>query len=127
MKNPATKCNTCQDFKFCPTGPVPVYNVKKEDIKCVVQFPQLPQKLVLLYEDQGLDYQMTLNIPAYTTTAKIYGQLSGLLEDTKNKQAAKKSKKGKRSLEQSEQMEFSFADVHVQFSLKRIFHAIYFD
>jgi hypothetical protein len=77
------RCPTCQDFAFCPKGPAPIYQVGKEAIECVVQFPQMPQKLVLIYVDNGLKFQMTLNIPSYTKAAKIYKKLSGLLDYTR--------------------------------------------
>ena len=44
------KCeNKCPPHSFCPRGPTKEILIKFEEIESIINFPQLPQKLVILY------------------------------------------------------------------------------
>ena len=54
------RCKECPKFKFCPRGPIQDFCVDFLDIETVINFPQMPQKIVIkfkedLINDEGLD------------------------------------------------------------------------
>lgn len=72
------KCSSCPNSAFCPAGPSKDEFISFERIQAVINFPQLPQKMVIKYTKDGevagkqRQMQLTLNIPTYTKCAKIY-------------------------------------------------------
>lgn len=54
----------------------------------------MPQKICLMYSthEGRLKFRMTLNIPTYTKTSKIYQALLSILFEVKSKEAARKAK-----------------------------------
>ena len=79
------RCKDCPAFKFCPRGPIQDFCIDFLDIETVINFPQMPQKIVIkfkedLINEEGLDggqdfYQVTLTIPSFTKCAKIFQNL----------------------------------------------------
>jgi len=79
----ADKCKNCSPDKFCPRGPYQNICIKHEDIKSIVSFAQMPQRIVLIYNEPYVDakgdniehikiqHQMTWNFPSYTKTSKF--------------------------------------------------------
>jgi len=121
------KCPKCPPQAFCPRGPKCLNSIRYEDVKSVINFPQLPQKLVIIYRSRskshaeeakqpqqighaddedaaGSEYanlsQLTLNIPLFTKSAKIYLTLKSILkkiehlEETQPKKNRAKLQKG---------------------------------
>lgn len=43
------KCPSCPNSAFCPAGPSKEEFIKFEQIQTVINFPQLPQKMVIKY------------------------------------------------------------------------------
>lgn len=79
FKKPSQKvmCKQCAEQEFCPYGPDPKYPIDYKNIKTIIQFPQMPQKIGVIYTSHNdeIEYQMTLNIPTFTRSAKIYKTL----------------------------------------------------
>ena len=89
------KCPTCSKDKFCPRGPYQDVCVKFGDIKSVVNFAQLPQRIVIIYQEPYIDSsgrvldhikivrQMTCNFPSFTKTSKVYSNLTAIMKGLK--------------------------------------------
>jgi hypothetical protein len=85
----------------------------------------MPQKICLMYSthEGRLKFRMTLNIPTYTKTSKIYKDLLSILFEVKSKEAAQKLKEessienivGKNKVAK---LELSYIDLFVQSCLK---------
>ena len=43
------RCPNCPEHSFCPKGPDLEFGIKYTDLKQIVNFPQIPQKLALIY------------------------------------------------------------------------------
>ena len=69
-------------MQFCPVGLAPVYQVHRQHIKKLINVPQLPSKLILIYINGQLTFQLTLNIPTYTKAAKIYKKIYSMMVET---------------------------------------------
>lgn len=61
------------------------------NIQSVIKFPQIPQKIVIIYHDTIHDpiegqmlitNQMTIHVLTFTTSAKIYLALMGIMKST---------------------------------------------
>ena len=69
---------------FCPRGPVNDFCVKFKDIETVINFPNLPQKLVVFYKvlesqennDRFDRRQLTIISGKCITTSKIFTALT---------------------------------------------------
>ena len=76
--------------------------IKYKEIESIVNFPQLPQKLVILYCKKVFDpklgegvqksFQLTLNIPHYTKAAKIFIEIKGILKQLEFKKKLEKAR-----------------------------------
>jgi len=76
------QCSNCPVHKFCPTGPIQDFCIRFANIETIINFPQMPQKLVIRFKEVrpdifetgcgGYKFQMTINIPTFTKAAKIY-------------------------------------------------------
>lgn len=80
------RCPTCPDYKFCPRGPITEYAIHFPDIETIINFKQLPQKLVIKYHATAkpptvAKFQMTLNIPTITETDKLLESLSATMQE----------------------------------------------
>lgn len=84
------QCSNCPVYKFCPTGPIQDFCIRFANIETIINFPQMPQKLVIRFKELpadlftrgsgGYKYQMTINIPTYTKAAKIYKNLLEIMQ-----------------------------------------------
>tara|TARA_B110000285_G_scaffold231585_1_gene300625 strand:- start:812 stop:1483 length:672 start_codon:yes stop_codon:yes gene_type:complete len=103
------QCSNCPADKFCPTGPIQDFCIRFANIETIVNFPQMPQRLVIRFKELkpdlfqrvapkkddkgereiqiplvpgsgGYKYQMTINIPTFTKAAKIYKNLLEIMQ-----------------------------------------------
>ena len=168
MKNlPSTskeKCLKCPPQAFCPRGPKYEIGIRYSDVKSVINFPQLPQKLVIIYksklhaeeakqpqqighgddDDAANEYQnheqLTLNIPLFTKSAKIYLSLKDILkkiehlEETQPKKNRAKLQKGAGDManraqigedaEKEVQLKTNYQDLLAQYELRTVIKQI---
>ena len=80
------RCPTCPEYKFCPRGPITEYAIHFPEIETIINFKQLPQKLVIKYQVSAkphtvTKFQMTLNIPTITETDKLLESLNATMQE----------------------------------------------
>ena len=89
------KCATCSPDKFCPRGPFQDICVKLSDIKSIVNFAQIPQRLAIIYDEPYVDpkgnawpnikirHLQTWNFPSFTKTSKFYVNIVSIMNGLK--------------------------------------------
>lgn len=110
-----------------------MFCLKYEDIETVVKFPQLPQRMVIIYTLHNYDeefgnkigtirFQMTLDIPTFTKCAKLYRQLISILELVTDDRAFRKEKDQLTDKEKlvDHDYDISYSDLLSQWELRQI-------
>lgn len=94
------KCKTCSKDKFCPRGPYQDACFHFADILSVVNFAQMPQRLVVFFLEPYVDSsgcvvshikikrQMTWNLPSFTKTSKFLGNMTSIMAGLKFEKGA---------------------------------------
>lgn len=99
-KGPAPDCTRCPPQNFCPRGPSQERCIQYQDIKTIISHPQIPQKITILFHERaaiydarnmfsdGKDrlYQLTVNIPTYTKSSRIYSNLVDIMRGIESEQ-----------------------------------------
>ena len=45
------QCSNCPVYKFCPTGPIQDFCIRFANIETIINFPQMPQRLVIRFKE----------------------------------------------------------------------------
>lgn len=86
----------------------------------------MPQKICLMYSthEGKLKYRMTLNIPTYTKTAKIYQSIITNLFEIKSAEWQKDQEQNSGFEKKVFKLDISYIDLFVQSSLKKTLRKI---
>jgi len=89
-KGPAADCKRCPPQNFCPRGPSQERCIQYQDIKTIISHPQIPQKITILFHERVATgdqlYQLTVNIPTYTKSSRIYSNLVDIMRGIESEQ-----------------------------------------
>lgn len=101
------RCHNCTASLFCPYGPEQERCIRFQDIRKLISFPQMPQKLVVIYDAKlraaggeplgSVTQQLTLLIPTFTRCSSILRTLTEILTNNDLKKPAHHAHHGEAS------------------------------